>query len=200
MLVREILLSWQSLNGGPGTSVLNFNTTIDATNQRDALADFLNGLAVQLGTNTRCTVATDGREFEDSTGELQGFWTAGGVVDVFGYGGTEVVANAAQGLMRIATEQVYDGRGVAGKMFIPGFARVAETNGELNSTARSLVATLGTTLIAEAGLGVWSRPRVARPAGPGGSPAAVPARAGKFFVGTAATAWNEFAVLRRRRS
>lgn len=184
-VIREITVEWNSIGSPGGTSVMHFDAATLLANQRQAIKDFVVAIATRLATSTSATVATNGREFDPATGTLTGDWSTTVAQTAAGSVAGSPVSNAAQGLVRLNTGVVVNGRFLRGKLFIPGMASNTISNGEVSAVAVTGIASAAQTMAIAAGLLVWHRPNTGGP----GSASAV--------INT--SVWNEFAVLRRRR-
>lgn len=187
-MTREIVTDWTTGSGRATTSVMHFDEfTATASAQRAALATFFDACAEVLDSGTRFVIRTDGKEFDDATGTLTGTWTDATSRESFGGVAGAAVADAAQVLVRWGTQVIRNGRFVRGRTFIPGYASSLQNEGQVGTNQVTDIAAAANQLItANVGLQVWSRPK----AGSGGAALA---------AGTASV-WNEFAVLRNRRS
>lgn len=187
-MVLQARLLWTAAGGAGGETALHF---VDSTPPADIvtmLQNFMNACRPALANSTSVAADPILRELNTATGALEGEELLGGNPNITGNGGTNAVPNAAQGLIRLRTSLIVNGRFVQGRIFIPGMASgMVSATGELSSTALSQLTTAGNALIVSGQpFQVWHRPQ----GGSGGSYAAV----------DSATAWNEFATQRRRRS
>lgn len=197
--MREIITEWTAPGTAPGLSVMYFSElepSVTIGDQRAALALFFGALASLRVTTSRWTIRTTGRELDPVTGTLTGEWTDSTAQTGVGTGGTNAGANATQLLVRWNTGTVDDGRFVKGRTNIPSISTTAFSNGEpLPAAVTTATTAAGAFLSTAVGFGVWRRPRKARA---GDNP--LPARAGAHYLADTASVWNEFAVLRNRRS
>lgn len=185
MALREITINW-SHNGIASLTVLYFAEGSVVTAQRTALFNFLDGIENQLAPSTSWSVATEGREVDEATGTLTGFWSDGAPLTGSGQAIGESVPDAAQALLRLRTPVIVRGRLLQGRMFIPGIANAATDNGNLSTGAQSSIQVESNDLVSgSVELGVWSRP--------------VNGSGGQWVSVTSTAVWAEMAVLRRRR-
>lgn len=185
-MAREILVNWTTAGGGGFVSVLNFADEATAGAQRTALNGFLLEALEVCANTTSFEIATEGREFDETTGTLTGFWTDPTVYVGAGIAGNQA-ADATQALVRWRTLSIVGGRLLQGRTFIPGIGSSEVTAGNLNTGAQGTLNAAAEVLVsAGVGFSVWSRPIT------GG-------RAGSLSLVTEATVWSELAVLRRRR-
>lgn len=183
--MREININW-TLPSGSAVTVLNFSETIPASAQRAGIDALLGDLSSLLSNQVTATVATEGREFDPTTGLATSFWAEPTPLVTPGQVTQQPVADSTQVLFRWRTEAVRAGRRVQGRTFIPGLITTQITSGNLASSAVSAWSTIAQAFV-DAGLGfqVWSRPNAGGP--------------GEGANVTTGTVWNELAVLRRRR-
>lgn len=152
-----------------------------------ALDGFVTVVDSALGSDVSVAIDPEVLTLNTVTGALESGESGTPPLAVAGLGGTTIVPNAVQGLIRWRTTAVVGGRFLRGRTYIPGMSQttvfasgVMNTNGSgpLNAGAAALIAT---------GLfGVWHRPE-------GGA-------GGVFAPATSSGVWREFAVQRRRRS
>nr|CRY96742.1 hypothetical protein [uncultured prokaryote] len=185
--MREILTDIQTDSGGGKVSVMYFEDTPDVASQRALLNTFWQAVVSNCNQNATFTVRTEGRELDEATGTLTGAWNDSTPYVALGEVTGDPVPDASQALVRWSTGAVVGGRFLRGRTFIPMIASQAVVNGNLGSGAQdSIAGAAGNFASSAAGLQIWSRPK-------GGG-------IGTAFVVTGASCWQEFAVLRRRRS
>lgn len=183
---REILVDWTTDAGGGQLSVFHFDSTGPVATQRTDLNTFLGSVDDILDSGTTWTIRTTGRELDDATGALTGIWSE--TTPYTGTGGTvgNQAPDAAQALVRWDTGVIVSGRVLKGRTFLPGVGSAQIVQGNLQASAvATLVAAAGVLAAAGSQLSIWHRPV----GGAGGVRADV----------VAGSAWNEVAVLRRRR-
>lgn len=186
-MVREIITEWDIPNGGEGLSIMYFDEATAVAAQRAGLAAFWTDVRAVINSQVRWTIRTDGRELNDATGVLEGFWNDSTPHTATGSETGDPVTNVSQALVRWLTADVVGGRRVQGRQFIPGLSEGQSSGGEVASTGLGLLqAAAQAFATAGVGFGVWHRPQ----SGLGGS----------FHLVTAGSAWNEFATQRGRRS
>lgn len=183
---REITVDWTTDAGSGFVSVLYFNAGVAVATQRAAINTWLGAIDGALDSGTTWTVATGGREWNSTTGALEGAWTDTTVYTGVGAVGGQAVPDAIQILFRWNTNTVVNGRFLTGRTFIPGCAAINQDDGNLEEALRAAIEANGTTF---AGSGatpvVWHRPI----AGSGGQEVQM----------QDCSVWSEFAVLRGRR-
>lgn len=164
-----------------------FGTVSDVADQRMKVFGFLSAIKSQLDNGVSFTIETSGRELDDSTGALTGVWSEPTAYSGVGVVNGEPVADATMGLMQWRTDHIVNGRFLQGRTFIPGLSTTHLSNGNLSAAAIANWTTAGQLLITDAvQFGVWHRPT----SGSGGV----------FWAADTAAAWQELAVLRRRRA
>lgn len=193
-IIREILVNWSSAASPGGVSVLHVGSSTSVAAQRIAVNDALTALTAIQHTGTVYTVAQDGRELDDTTGTLTGTWSDSTPFTDNGQLG-EPVPNAAQGLIRMTTALVVDGRIVKGRLYVPGIAASRVTLGEVNAATQGVLSTAFADMRDSGELLIWSRPRAAG-SGVNGD---LPARLGSSAPVTGLSGWSELAVMRSRR-
>ena len=192
MSLREILVDWTTISGSGKVSVFYFDNTGTVATQRTALNTLLTAVKAHLDNSTVYTVRTEGREIDQASGGLIGFWTETSAKTGVGGGTTEPVADATQALLRWKTSTIFGGRRVIGRTYIPGVSNSNEQNGDLiAATVTAFAAAAQAMATAGAGLQIWHRPLR-------NEDGDIIADGNQFDV-TSGTCWKEFAVLRRRR-
>jgi len=155
--------------------------------QRTALHAFYTGTKAFQATSGSYAIQTAGREVDENTGQLVNSWNETSSKTGTGTGGATQLADATQILVQWRTSTIHGSRFVRGRTFLPGISSPQLSGGNVLAATVSSIAALGATLAGSgAGLQVWSRPV----AGAGGLASDV----------TGCTVWNEFAVLRQRRT
>lgn len=193
--IREITIDWKSAGSPGGTSVLHFLGSGSAADQRAALGASLELIELVLAVSTQWAIAEEGREFDSATGTLTGVWADSLPTSGSGTVSGDPVPNASQALLRLTTNTITDGRLLKGRVFIPGLSQFAINAGEPSGDVLSAFGSAFAGLVALDEWGVWQRPRAAKPE----AEPPVAARAGAFATIISTSAWNEMAVLRRRR-
>jgi len=185
-VIREILTRW-SLPGGNAVTVMWFDATPTIASQRTALHAFFTGTKAFQATSTSYAIDGAGREVESTTGALTGAWSEASSKTGTGTGGATQLSDADQILVQWRTTTINNGRFMRGRTFLPGISSPQLSNGNVLAATVASIAALGTTLATSgAELQVWARPV----SGAGGVATDV----------SSATVWNEFAVLRQRRT
>jgi len=174
------------LTGYPGAPYLNtmwFNTFGGATAQAavTAVGAFWTAMDANMGTPVSWVTEPDVATISEITGGITAV-TQTTASSGTGNGGTGVVPNAAQGLIRLRTGVVVGARELRGRIFVPALV-ASPVSGDVPSTIVAAMNVNVANLIADLNseLVVYSR-----------------AHAG-FASVVAATAWTEFASLRSRR-
>lgn len=183
---REITVDWVTAAGPGHVSVFNFNEGVAVATQRAALNTFLGAIDGALDSSVTWTVSTSGREWNSTTGALEGAWSDS--TPYTGVGGVsgEPVADATQILFRWDTATIVNGRFLTGRTYVPGCAIINMADGNMEETIRAAIEANGQTFAGSAATPVvWHRPI----SGSGGQEAQM----------QVCSVWSEFAVLRRRR-
>lgn len=186
-VLREIITDWQS-NGVYSNTVMFFRADQPVADQRTALNAFWNGTKGFLSNQYNWSVRQEGREINDGDGSLAGAWSVAAPLSGTGTDTSQPVPEASQVLVRWATGIVVDGRFLKGRTYVPGVATGYSASGQVLASVRTNFTASGNNLATAAvGFAIWHRPS------PGGTD-------GQSAVVTSSSVWNEFAVLRRRRS
>lgn len=183
----EVLTDITTSSGAGKVAVMYFADGSDPAVSTSAVFNFWDDVRVQIDSSVIFDVRTTGREVDEATGTLTGFWSAPGLAAVAGTGTGQSVADATQVLVQWRTGVVLNGREVRGRTFIPGLNAVNLADGNIGEAYRAAIETAAETNLIplSIGFGVWRRPKEGVP--------------GAHVQATNATVWNELAVLRRRR-
>lgn len=182
--MREVLLQWTLPNGRQTNSVFYFSSLYTVAGMRTRINSAMSTLMPFLAADTAWTVPLTGKLVDDATGQQTGQWADTVPLTGVGTSEAEPLPDATMGLARFPTGQIMNGRYVAGRCYVPGLSVDALFAGNVSAPAQAALSSWAGS-IQNVGLIVWHRPK----AGAGG--VAVTASGG--------SAWEEFAVLRRRR-
>lgn len=175
---------------GPGLSTFFFEESgsVAAVLAADAAFDFYTAIAGQMVNYTTFSNEGEVDEIDPATGTLLASYGVA-VQSGTGANGGDQLPLGAQGLLRLNTGVILDGRQVRGRLFIPGATEASSTNGRPISDYRAAITGGGDGLLAEAGLtwSVWHRPTAAEPS------------SGDVVPIASVNTWTEWAVLRSRR-
>lgn len=168
--------------GGGVSTLYSTNDLADAQDFIDGIETFLVDISDRLNSNLAWQCEADVDEINVGTGEI----TAQTTVTTTPHAGTdssEALPWATQGLIRARTGVFSGGREIRGRMFIPAFTEAQSSGGLPSSACRSDVNTAVAVLANSTSAG-W----------------AVYSRTHHTVAGvSAATMWEEWAVLRSRR-
>lgn len=194
MDLKEIVTAWNLPSGANHVTVMYFDTTAFISAQRTALNTFWTSVKALQTNNCSYTIETSGRVIDDATGGLVGSWSDATARTGTGANGPPQVDDQAQGLVQWRTSTILNGRFLRGRTFVPCIAASQLSNGNLAAGSVTALQTAGNALVAAAaGFRVWQRPLK--------DPIThVITRAGGSASVDTATAWTEFAALRRRRN
>lgn len=181
----RVTTRWSGPAGGPFYSTFHFdgNSQAIADDAAGAAVTFWNGMQAALTSQISRQVLPEVLAIDPVTGNALGSYvTAGGDLTAGGATGAPLPWTT-QGLIRLRTGLYVAGREIRGRIFVPGLTEDANDNGRPNSSARSVMDSALSTLIADAGnqLEVWSPTQ------------------GQHAAVTHGNAWTEWAVLRSRR-
>lgn len=176
---------------GGGVGTLAFEDPVDddaAVFLAATVTTFWASIAEDLDEDVEVQVLANIAQYTESTGTLERVWaTPAGAPAVGGVSGSSV-ARASQALIRWRTDEIVGGRVLQGRTFIPGVPATALTDaGGLSALYQEAFKESADALIDDTGgvLEIWHRPQN----GGGGSVGLV----------TAASVWDQLAVLRSRR-
>lgn len=161
---------------------------------------FFTAIKTYLPNGLSLSIKGAGDTIEDSTGVLNGTWSAGGDLSETGGPTSLAYAAAAGALVRFSTTTIVHGHRLRGRMFIVPINSVNfSTSGGIASGLQTAMQTAASSLVSgfAGSMVVWSRPFAGTPAG-GGRPAN-PARPGSNGIVTGATVPSTMCVLRSRR-
>lgn len=190
MLRVDTLLSGALVNGGGINQLYFANPGSEASACAAAVQDFWDALAVAMSEEVTYEVLGTVTEQDHATGALEAVYAVMSEGPKVGVGTSEPAPPTTQGLIRMVTPMVANGRIVRGRVFVPGVLEVhvgpvgrpvSAYNTVLNGAAQALVDD------ASAFWSVWHRPNAAS-----GSP-------GTINNIVQVTSWDQFAVLRSRR-
>lgn len=149
----------------------------------DAVGDFWDAIAPQITSNVTYATEPDVDELDTVTGTLLG---SAAVTPRTGAGTSaeEALPWATQGLLRLRTGAVVGGRELRGRLFIPGLTEGKSLGGKPTAAVITAINSAAATFAARGDVAwhVWSRTH--------GASADV----------VTATMWDNFAVLRSRRT
>lgn len=186
-MVQEVTLRWTAAGGAGGVTVLHAWDSATASDIVTSLGAFITAVRPALATSTSVAIDPVARTKNTVTGTLEGLTTLTVPAPVVGTGGATAVPNLAQGLIRLRTEQVVNGRFLQGRIFVPGMGSSTQNaQGEVNTAGTNALAAAGAALVDSLQWVIWHRPV-------GGS-------GGSYSFMSSASAWNEYASQRRRRS
>ncbi len=185
--LNEITTEWTTASGGGKVSVMYFLDSGGTINQqRNCVWGLWDGLKNTLDNGVTVNVASTGRTVDSATGTLTGMWSDSAVLATAGIVSGESVADSTQALIRWSTGAIFSGRMLQGRQFVPGIAAGGLVSGNLSAGYQSNINTAASTFIGfNKGFVVWHRP--------------VSGSGGGYATATGGVAWNELAVLRRRR-
>lgn len=186
-MVLQARVFWDAAGGAGGQTALHFGDANTPADVNAAVQAFFTAIRPALCNSTSASIDTVIRRYNVMSGELEEELNNPGTANIVGNGGISAVPNAAQGLIRLRTGTVVNGRVLKGRIYIPGMTSSAMTaDGEVTSTMVTTLVGAGVALIsATAPVNVWHRP--------------VNGVGGIATLATGTSAWGEFAVQRRRR-
>lgn len=186
-MVKQVTLNWEAAGGAGGQTAMFFEDLTTPAAVATQVSAFLAAMDQVWANTTRCTPAPDIRIYNSNTGGLIGIAAFPSPTTITGTGGATAVPNAAQGLIRLRTDLVVGSRFLQGRIYVPGLAQSTQTaTGELNAGAIAALQAAGQVLVDGDSYVVWHRP--------------VNGAGGQQSFPVSASAWNEYAVQRRRRS
>lgn len=196
--MAKVTINWTGFPGGPGYSNLYFRDfsgtgAVDQGIVDGAVAkvqDWLSFWRNRLPTSVKTGVDPTVEAIEETTGELQGFWTATVAAPAGGLGVASFSAPSGA-CVSWYTSTVRNGRRMRGRTFIVPLDTVSyENDGTLIESIITAAPAVNNAMIADSGagdLGIW-----ARPSAPGASD-------GQWALVTAARLNDRPAMLTSRR-
>lgn len=181
--VRTVLTG---VGGSPWYSNVYFERADRHQDAINRMTAFWSGLNAVISSAVTWTVQDEVAVIDEETGNITDFKTGEG--DSSAGGGTaDIVPHALQALVRIRTGVYVGGREVRGRLNVPGLIYgVMAANGNVASGTVDLITLAAQNLLNEIGdsqyAGVWSR------------------KNGVFARTSSVSVWNQFAVLRDRKS
>lgn len=191
-MVNQVVVNWNGPGHTPKQSVLHFSGGVlsGAWASINAMLDLLMPL---VSTEYTAQLATEYKILDTATGTLTG---VGGVssrpLKTGTSAGGEMVADATMGLMRFQTDGIVAGKRVRGRLFVPGITVDHLENGNLVPSSVTTLAFAAASLAAGSQMVIWARPLKDPASG-------AVLRPGTTHDISGGTAWDELAVLRRRR-
>lgn len=184
-------IHWTGPGRSPKVTVLNHDTSTTG-GRATAINAFLSSLMSVIGVGMTAQLQPEFKQIAAATGTLTAVGSYGPQTVHNGTVAEEFLPDATQALIRLATPGIVDGTRVRGRIFVPGLTVASAEDGNLLAADQAVIAAAaGGLLIGASPLYVWSRPLKAQD----GSIL----RPGSTHLATGASAWSEFAVLRRRR-
>lgn len=185
-MVQQALVRWSVPGDGSGVSVIHYGDSATPAEISSSLSGFFTATRACLASDSSVTADPVVRQLDTATGALTGEVT----IDITGAGaatgGSGLVPNAAQGLIRWRTSGIVNGRYLRGRMYVPGLpAAAVNATGGLNGLHATRLLAMGTALGIDTPIHVWHRP--------------TNGAGGQSFPVTAVSVWSELAVQRRRR-
>lgn len=188
MLRVDAIWSGANVVGGGITQFYFNNNSTEAEACSDAVDDTLTALLVFSSNLVAVGIDPIVAELDAETGALIGFHPVTPLASRVGGISTPVLPPSNQGLIRLTTGNVENGRLVRGRIFIPGPCEINSTLAGAPEASYITGANAAAQLLvddASAAWVVWHRPV----SGSGGSMNGV----------TSVSTWNKWAVLRSRR-
>jgi hypothetical protein len=179
--IKRITVLYTGAPGLPGTNTLYGHENGDtARDQVEAVGTFVGSLSTSLNTAITATVMGQVEIVESSTGQVVGIDATGDDIVVEMSDTATPLPFTTQLLVQIRTGVFNNGREIRGRLFIPGFCQDGNVGGAPDPDVVSGVAGAANTMLGH-GFAVYSPTH-------------------KMWASvSAATVWNEWAVLRSRR-
>lgn len=198
--VRRVRASWTGVAGSPYLSTWYFDNVIDQGDEIvTALRKFLTSLrpCFTLALSVTLEASHDILNVED--GHLIGSESAAPGAAITGTASGEPLPAQCQGVMKLTTGGIVNGRRVRGRFFVPSPTELV-SDGSPITAFKDAINTAGSALVIDStSTGPWvvySRPLEADQIPPGSS---LEPRAGSIHNVQTATAWTKFGIQRRRR-
>lgn len=193
--IHRIRTAITGMVGAPGVMTMY---AADAPALAPLLRTYLFNQSDKYPAACNWTVENTGDILDSVTGLINGLWTTSVQDPVGGSGGT--FAGPAGFSVRWDTSIFLSGRRLRGRnYFVPAASAIFDVDGTINSTVLLALRGNAAAFVASAvnNLGVWQRPRDARPAN--GTVPPVTARSGGWGLVTGSSVADKAAVLRSRR-
>jgi hypothetical protein len=167
--LNRVLVQWSGPQVvGSAVNVLAYDGSDNAAPPLAAIRAAYQGLAPFLPTGLSIAFPNTGDRFEDTTGNLTGFWSAAAVGNVVGSAPAATAAGAGA-CAAWSTGAVVRTRRLRGRTFLVPLATNAyDTDGTLVAGAMTVLSAWVTAMLASGPLFVWSRPTT-DPVAPGTS-------------------------------
>lgn len=187
MTIYQVRTEFTGTQGGPFLNTLYFGTVGGTAQQAvTAAGTFWGAVDADMANNLTWATLAEVDTLNEVTGALLATDVTTPVTGT-GADASNQAAFATQGLIRLSTDEIQNGRRVRGRIFVPGMTTANEAEGLLDAAVITSWNTAIAALIADATstLNVWHRPVN----GAGGAQATV----------TGGSTSNQFAILRSRR-
>lgn len=179
--LHRISVVWTGAPGMPGTSTLYGHENGDSTrDQVNAVGTFLGTLAGSLDTRLTATVSGQVEIIDSTNGDITSVDDTGTDVVVEMTDTAQPLPFTSQLLIQFRTGTFFGGRELRGRLFIPGFCEDGNVDGSPDPDVVSGVASSANTMVGH-GFAVYSPTKR------------------QWASISAATVWNQWAVLRSRR-
>jgi len=179
--LHRITTVWTGAPGMPGTTTLYGHENGDSTrDQVEAVGDFLTTLVSSLDTRLTATVSGQVEIVSSTSGDITSIDDTGADVVVEMNDSATPLPYTTQLLVQFRTGVYFTGRELRGRMFIPGFCEDGNVDGAPDPDVVSGVAAAASTMVGH-DFAVYSPSKH------------------QWASVSAATVWNQWAVLRSRR-
>lgn len=156
--ILRVPVVWTGLTGLPGVSVFFWDGSVSS--DISALVDFFDDIKAFFPTGLQWTIPDAGDSIEDSTGAIDGFWSAAGGGQVAATGSTSYPYAAGVGArVRWRTTGLNNGRRVTGTTFLaPLVSTSFDGSGTIETATLTAVETAANIVVATGAMRIWSRP------------------------------------------
>lgn len=193
--LRQIRVVWSGLPGTPYLSQFHFEY-IPAKEDAAmvAVSAFLQSCQTSIALGLLGHIEPDQNIIDAASGQIEAIETSTAGLDRTGSNATETLPPATQGVVRLSTDNVLNGRRVRGRLFIPSPCEGSSNGAPVAAYLNAVGGAASTLLTSSGAFGLWavfSRPRAAT--------ATAGARAGTWSEIRSTSVWNKWGVQRRRR-
>lgn len=193
--IRQVRVVWSGLPGTPYLSLFHFEyITAKADAAMVAVSAFLQSCQGSIALGLLGHIEPDQNVIDAASGQIEAIETSTAGLDRTGTNATEPLPPATQGVVRLSTDNVLNGRRVRGRLFVPSPCEGSSNGAPVAAYLTAVGGASNTLLTASGSHGLWvvfSRPRAAtHPLG---------ARPGTWSEIRSASVWNKWGVQRRRR-
>lgn len=193
--LRQIRVVWSGLPGTPYLTLFHFEYIVGKEDPAMvAVSAFLQSCQTSIALGLLGHIEPDQNIIDAASGQIEAIETSTAGLDRTGSNASEPLPPATNGVVRLSTDNVLNGRRVRGRLFLPSPCESSSNGAPVAAYLTAVGGASNTLLTASGSHGLWSvysRPRAAT------SPSG--ARAGTWSEIRSVSVWNKWGVQRRRR-